>query len=71
MYQVLRGSAADKAGMRENDIIVEFAGNKVNNFYDLRKELLKFAPGEEVVVKVFRPSSEKEIELKVVLDEAQ
>jgi serine protease Do len=71
VYQVLRGSAADKAGMRENDIIVEFAGNKVNNFYDLRKELLKFAPGEEVVVKVFRPSSEKEIELKVVLDEAQ
>jgi serine protease Do len=71
VYQVMRGSAADKAGMRENDIIVEFAGNRVNNFYELRKELLKFAPGDEVTIKVFRPSSEKEIELKVVLDEAQ
>ena len=43
--------------------------NKVNNFYDLRKELLKFA--QAVVVKVFQTKLGEGNRIKSSIDEAQ
>lgn len=70
VIDVATGSCADKAGIRGNDIITKINGVTINNFYELRKELLKYAPGEEIVITLFRISGKKTMEVKVVLDKA-
>ncbi len=70
VYEVVKGTCADKAGIKENDIITEINGVKIISYYELRKELLKHNPGEEITVKIYRINNKKTYDLKVVLDEA-
>lgn len=53
---VKEGSAADKGGIRQGDIIVGFDGQKVKDFDDLIALIKKKNPGDEVSVKVQRRS---------------
>jgi Zn-dependent M28 family amino/carboxypeptidase len=48
------GSPAEKAGLKANDVIVEFGGNKVKNLYDLTFALREHKPGDEVKVVIIR-----------------
>lgn len=48
------GSPADKAGIRQGDVITEVDGQKIYSFNDLLEKISSKAPGEKVVVKVFR-----------------
>jgi S1-C subfamily serine protease len=48
------GSPAEKAGLKANDVIVEFAGNKIENLYDLTYALREQKPGDKVEVVVIR-----------------
>lgn len=64
---VLRGSAAEKAGLQEYDIILEFRGEKITEENSLSDILQKIKIGEVVTVKIQREG--KIMELKVKLGE--
>ena len=60
-------SAADKAGLKENDIILEFDGEKITPENSLKKIIEKYEPGDKVILKILSGSKEKNVE--VVLEE--
>lgn len=64
---VVRGSAADKAGLREYDIVLEVQGEKVTEENPLADILAKHEIGEEIEMKVLR--GEKKLTLKTKLEE--
>ncbi|MGE3467902.1 MAG: DegQ family serine endoprotease [Pyrinomonadaceae bacterium] len=64
---VRSGSAADKAGIKRNDLITAINGEKIEDSNVLRNKVAGTAPGTEVKVTVLRDG--KEIELTATLDE--
>ena len=46
--------AADRAGLRQGDIVLRVAGKEVNTFAEMMEELGLFSPGDEVVVDYVR-----------------
>ena len=61
------GSAAEKAGLLEKDIILEFNGEKITADNSLAKIIQKYSPGDEVNLKILR--GETEIIVSVTLGE--
>jgi len=61
------GSAAEKAGLKEKDIVLEFNGEKITVDNSLAKIITKYNPRDNVKLKVLR--GEKEFEVEVVLGE--
>lgn len=66
-FAVTPGSAAQKAGMLEGDIILEFNGERVTPENSLAKLIQKHNPKDIVVVKILREDQEKI--LQVILGE--
>jgi len=64
---VVKGSAAEKAGLKEYDIILECNGEKITEKNPLANMLQKFKINEEIELKVLREG--EEITLKVKLEE--
>jgi len=64
---VIPGSPADKAGIEENDIILELSGQKIDQNHSLAILIRKFKVGDEITLKILHKGTEKEI--KVVLEE--
>ncbi len=64
---IVPGSPADKAGLQEYDIILEFNGIKVDNKNPLVDLIQRCRVGEEVKLKVLR--DDQKIILKAVLEE--
>lgn len=64
-FAVLPGSPADKAGLRENDIILEFAGKRVDENNSLSKILKQSRPGDRVDLKVYRAGEEITVSLTI------
>jgi S1-C subfamily serine protease len=62
---VITGSAAEKAGLRIFDVVLNVDGEEVNADQNLAQLISKRRPGEEVNLKILRDG--KEMELKVVL----
>jgi serine protease Do len=58
---VVPGSAADKAGLKENDIILEVNGQKVEQSATLSKFLKQFQPGDVVRLKVHSQGQERDV----------
>lgn len=56
---VLPGSPADKAGIVENDIILEINGEKLDEKNQLAKVIQKFKPGDTISLKVSHRGEEK------------
>lgn len=72
VYKVIKGSAAEKAGLSVGDIIVAFEGNEISTMSQL-KELLSYYPaGTEVTFGVLKAKGNDyvEQEIKVVLGDA-
>ena len=59
LAQVVPGSAADDAGLQEEDIIVRLDDEPIRNTGELSKFLIAHPPGETVTVVFFRGSEEK------------
>jgi len=62
---VVPGSPADKAGLVENDIILEVNGEKINESNPLAQVIGKYSPGEEIELKIFHKDGEKTIKLSL------
>lgn len=66
---VIPGSAADKAGIVEGDIILEINGQRIDEKYTLVRALKNYQAGDTVTFKVFHAGVEKDIQ--VTLGEAK
>jgi len=64
---IVPGSPADKAGLVENDIILEVNGRKIDENNSLARILARYAPGDEVELKILHKGEEKTV--KAVLSE--
>ena len=60
---VVPGSPADKAGLVENDIILEVEGEAVAVDRSLTRLLNKYQPGDKVRLKVYHKGQTKEVEV--------
>lgn len=60
-FAVVPGSPADKAGLKEGDIILDINGNAVNEDNTLSSVLKKFKPGDRILVRVFSGDAEKTV----------
>ncbi|HVF55771.1 MAG TPA: PDZ domain-containing protein [Pyrinomonadaceae bacterium] len=59
--RVLKGSPAERAGIRENDVIVRFDGEAVTSVRKLNRLIDESAPGHVARLTVLRNGSEQEI----------
>ncbi|RUA34300.1 MAG: deoxyribonuclease HsdR, partial [Bacteroidetes bacterium] len=53
------GSAADIAGMKEEDIIIKINEKQIKNVAELQEQIARYSPGEEVEVTYLRDGKEK------------
>ncbi len=54
IMQVTPNSSAAKAGIQENDVLIEFNGEEVVDFKQFRKELYDLEVGDKVSAKIYR-----------------
>jgi len=64
---VIPGSPADKAGLEENDIILEVNGQKLDEDNTLIQVIGKFSPSDTITLKIMHQGEEKKV--KVTLKE--
>ncbi len=62
---VVEGSPAHKAGLREEDIIIDFNGQKIDEKITLQDVLEKCEVGQEVKVRFLRKGQEDEVTIKL------
>lgn len=62
---IIPGSPADKAGLRENDIILKVNGQRIEQERNLAKEISRYQPEEEIELKVWSKGEEKTIKVKL------
>ena len=67
VQSVVEGGGADKAGIRPQDIIVDFAGHKIESVNDLLIALRKVEIGKETTVTVYRAG--QQVILNVIPEE--
>jgi len=60
---VTKDSAAEVAGLKEKDVILELNGQKIDKDNSLSKVIQKFAPQDKVTLKVLRGSEEINVEV--------
>jgi S1-C subfamily serine protease len=63
--EVMKGSPAGKAGVSEEDIVVEFDGQDIGDADGLRAAVRHTAPGAEVAVVVVRRDERKSLRVKI------
>nr|MBP9728482.1 trypsin-like peptidase domain-containing protein [Candidatus Moranbacteria bacterium] len=64
-FAVIPGSPADKAGIVENDILLEINGEKIDETHGLISFMGQYAVGDEVTVKVWHKGEVKDIKVKL------
>ena len=67
--EVIEDSPADKVGIQEDDIILEFEGKSVNGSHDLVQKVGQIPVGEKVSLKVYRPGKKRTIKFSLVTAE--
>ncbi len=63
--EVVKGSPADKAGIKSGDIIVEYNGKPVKEMHDLPRMVAMTPPGRKVKIKIIRNGKEKVLTVKI------
>lgn len=62
---VQEGTAAEKFGLQENDVIVEFDGHKVNTMGELRVLILRKRIGDRVTLVILRDDKEMKLDAEL------
>jgi serine protease Do len=65
VVSVANGSAADRAGIKQGDVIESFNGQPVHDFNSLRNHVADTAPGTNSTVAVVRDGAEKSLTVKL------
>jgi serine protease Do len=65
--EVVKGGAADRAGLQVKDIVIDLGGHKVSNITDLTRALRHFKAGDTTTITVLRNGHE--LTLDILLDE--
>ncbi len=63
--EVVKDGPADKAGIKEDDIIIGFNGKKVESDSQLRELIQQAKPGDKVKVEIFRESEKKSVTVEL------
>ena len=66
---VSKDSPAEKAGLKEKDVIVEFAGTRIENIQDYVYTLQTVKPQKETSIKVRRGDQTQELKITPTLKE--
>jgi serine protease Do len=71
--EVVPNSPADKAGLKDGDVIISFNGAPVNDSRHLKLDVAGITPGEKVPVEIVRDGSHKamEVNVKELADDGQ
>ncbi|NWK54278.1 PDZ domain-containing protein [Verrucomicrobiaceae bacterium N1E253] len=67
LFHVIPGSAADKAGLKPHDIITQIEGIPIGSQDQLREQIFKHKPGDEVKIQYIHAG--KRVEKKITLGE--
>lgn len=62
---VISGSPAAKAGLKNNDVILEINGEKIDENHPLAGYIAQYQTGDEVTLKIFRDGKESEVKVKL------
>jgi len=62
---VVKGSPADKAGIKEGDVILKINNDEVKAGSSLTRLLGKYQPGDEVTLRILREGKEQDIKVKL------
>lgn len=62
---VIPGSPADKAGIIENDIILEVNGQKVDQTNQLGDLIARYSVGEKISIKIWHKGETKDVQVKL------
>ena len=62
---VQRGSAAEKAGLKQGDVVMAFNGTAVNEANELRNLVAATAPGTDATLAILRDGREQEVKITV------
>lgn len=62
---VMSNSAADKAGLRAGDVVVQVDGNEVTKASELQAQIATHRPGDEVNLRVYRNNNMKNLEVEL------
>ena len=73
VYSIEEGSAAEKAGMKEVDIITAIDGTEIESITELKSRLKEFTAGDTAILSVYRSDENgaETLELTVTFDEKQ
>jgi serine protease Do len=63
--EVSKDSPAEKAGLKQGDIVLAFEGKEIGNTVDLRNMVVETAPGTGVQVTILRDGKEKKIKIEL------
>ena len=69
--EVINGGAADQAGIRRGDIILEVEGNDINSTGELQRNISRHQPGERVAIQIRRERSSLELTAQLLGREEQ
>jgi serine protease Do len=62
---VTDGSAADRAGLKQGDVILSFNGQSIHDTNALRNRVAATRPGTEAEVRILRDGAEKDVHVKL------
>lgn len=64
--KVIAGGAADKAGLRQGDIITKINDVVISNYSDLSHELFKYQPGNQIKITYFRDGTTQDVNVTLM-----
>jgi Cu/Ag efflux protein CusF len=63
--EIIKDSAADKAGLEDGDIILEYDGRQIESHNQLTRAIRKTSPGDKVELLVLRAGKEKTLRVEM------
>jgi len=62
---ITKNSAAEKAGLKEKDVILEINGEKITKDNSMAKIIQKYNPGDTITLKILRDKNEMDVQVNL------